>query len=100
MGRTWKFLILKLVVRIVTARLVFFWLDSPSGPRSPHCRGFQITLRHTTLGLTPPDLCLITHNSNDSMPRAGFETKFPARDRLQTHTHTATGIGNHRPLRD
>jgi hypothetical protein len=24
-----------------------------SGPRPPHCRGFTITLRHTTLGRTP-----------------------------------------------
>jgi hypothetical protein len=81
MGRTWKFLMLKLVVHIVTTRLVFSWLDSPSRPRSPHCRGFEITLRNTTLGLTPLDLYLITHNTNDSMPPAGFETEFPARER-------------------
>jgi hypothetical protein len=100
-GRTWKFLMLKLVVHMVTTRLVFSWFDSPSGPRSPHCRGFDFTLRHTIFGLIPPDLCLITHNTNDSMPPAGFETKFPARQRLQTHTLNcaATGIGNHRSLR-
>jgi hypothetical protein len=26
----------------------FSWLDSPSGPRPPHYRGFVITFRHTT----------------------------------------------------
>ena len=35
---------------------VFFpWLDSPSELRTPHCWGFEITLRHTTLGRTPLD---------------------------------------------
>jgi hypothetical protein len=28
---------------------------APSGPGSPHCRGFTITLRHTSLGRTPLD---------------------------------------------
>ena len=31
------------------------WLDSPSGPRPPHCWGFKIALRHTTFGKTPLD---------------------------------------------
>jgi len=30
-------------------------LDIPSGPRLPHCQGFNITFRHTTLGRTPLD---------------------------------------------
>jgi len=29
--------------------------QEPSGPRPPHYRGFTITLRHTTLGMTPLD---------------------------------------------
>jgi hypothetical protein len=33
----------------------FLWLDNPSGPRLPHCRGFEITLRHTTVGRTHLD---------------------------------------------
>ena len=28
---------------------------APSGPRSPHCRGFTITLRHTALCRVPLD---------------------------------------------
>ena len=48
------------------------WLDSSSGPRPPHYRGFTITLRHTTLGRTrldegsarPRDLYLTTHNTD------------------------------------
>jgi hypothetical protein len=31
------------------------WHNSPSAPRPHHCRGFTITLRHTTLGRTPLD---------------------------------------------
>ena len=31
------------------------WLGSPSGPRPIHCSGFEVTLRHTTLGRTPLD---------------------------------------------
>jgi hypothetical protein len=30
-------------------------LDSPRRPRPPYCRGFEITLKHTTLGTTHPD---------------------------------------------
>ena len=32
-----------------------FLTTAPSGPRSPHCRGFKITHRHITLGRTPLD---------------------------------------------
>jgi hypothetical protein len=32
--------------------LFLSWRSNPSGPRSPHCRGFMITLRHTTPGRT------------------------------------------------
>jgi hypothetical protein len=36
--------------------LIFFsWFDSPRGSRPPHCRGFEITFRHTTVGRTPLD---------------------------------------------
>jgi len=30
-------------------------MTASSGPGPPHCRGFTITLRHTTLGRTPLD---------------------------------------------
>jgi len=30
-------------------------MTAPNGPRPPHCRGFTITLRHTTPGRTPLD---------------------------------------------
>ena len=71
------------------------WRNSPSGPRRPHCRGFIITLRHTTLGKTPlgewstrcRDLYLTTHNTHKiqtSMPPAGFEPTISARELPQT----------------
>ena len=88
----------------------FFYRDAtalPSGPRPPHCRGYTITLRHTTLGRTPldewparcRDLYLTTHNTHNkyiSMPLAGFEPTIPASERQQTHAldRTTTGIGN------
>ena len=72
------------------------WLDRPSGPRPPHCWGFEIRLRHTTLGRTPLDdwsisrraLHLTTHNIHKrqtSIPLAGFEPAIPVSEkRLRT----------------
>jgi hypothetical protein len=37
----------------IGSMILFSWLDRPSGPRPPHLWGFKITLRHTTLGITP-----------------------------------------------
>jgi hypothetical protein len=36
--------------RTIIRTSFFLWLDSPRVPVPPHCRGFTITLRHTTLG--------------------------------------------------
>jgi hypothetical protein len=68
----------------------------PSGPRSPHYRGFTVTLRHTTLGKTPlddwsarrRDLYLTTNNTHSRqifMPSAGFEPAIPASELPKTH---------------
>jgi hypothetical protein len=35
--------------------LFVFGVKAPRGPVPPHCRGFTITLRHTTVGRTPLD---------------------------------------------
>jgi hypothetical protein len=80
---------------------------APSGPKPPHCRGFTITLRHTTLRRPPldewparhRDLYLTTHNTHKrqtSMPLAGFEPTIPGSERPQTHAldRAATGTGN------
>jgi hypothetical protein len=74
--------------------IIYFspWLDSPSGPRPPHCWGSSITLRHTTLRRTPldewsarrRDLYLTTHNTHKrqtSMPPSGFEPAIPVSER-------------------
>ena len=37
--------------------LSFRGSTAPSGPGPPHCRGFAITLKHTTHGRTPLDEC-------------------------------------------
>jgi len=78
----------------------------PSGPRSPHYRGFVITLRHTELGRTSLDewsarrrnLYLTPHNTQKtqtSMPPEGFEPATGASERPQNHAldRAATGIG-------
>ena len=83
------------------------WRNSPSGPRPPHCRGFAITLRHTTLGRTPldewsarrTDLYQTTHNTHNrqtSMPLAWIEPAIPASKGPQTHAldRVITGIGS------
>jgi hypothetical protein len=73
---------------------VFFFCNSataPSGPGSPHYRGFN-DHRHTTLGRTPldegparrRDLYLTinnTHQRQISMPQAGFKPTIPASER-------------------
>jgi hypothetical protein len=80
----------------------------PRGPRLAQCRGFTITLRHTTLGRTPlgegsarrRELCLTTHDNHKrqtSMPLVGFEHAIQASERPQTCALdcAATGIGWH-----
>jgi len=63
-----------------------------SGPGSPHCRGFMITLKHTTLGTIPLDewsthrrdiylKTYKTHKGQITMRPVGFEPAIPASDR-------------------
>jgi hypothetical protein len=76
---------------------------APSGQGPPNCRGFTITLRHTTLGRTPLESIpthrpLTTHNTHKrqtSKPPAGFEHAVPASERPQMRTldRVASGIG-------
>jgi len=83
-------------------------VTAPIGPGHPQYWGFTITLRHTTLGRTPPDewsarsreLYLTTsdnHKRHTSMPPAGFEPTILARERSQTHAleYAATRIDIH-----
>ena len=68
---------------------------APSGPGSPHYRGFAIKFRHITVGGTPLDersarsrgLYLTTHsthNRHTSMPPARFEPTIAAGEGPQT----------------
>jgi len=58
-----------MVTSFLVSYLLFLWPDSPSGPGIPYCWGFEITLRHSTLGRHPleewsvrhRDLYLTTH---------------------------------------
>jgi hypothetical protein len=85
----------------------FSWLDSPRKPRLPHCWGFEIILRHITLGRTPLNgwsfrrryLYLTAHNTHNRqtcMSPTGFEPVIPACQRPQTRVldRAATGIGD------
>jgi hypothetical protein len=85
--------------------IYILWLHSPSGPRPPPCRGFEITLRHTTVGRTPlhewstrrRDLYLTTHNNHKtqtSMSPAGFEPWVPASERPQSTPYNAWPLGS------
>jgi hypothetical protein len=97
---------LKEILPLWKPRLIFFSIGAtaPSGPGSPHYRGFTITLRHITLGRTPlgewsarrRDLYLTTHKTHKrqtSMPPAGFELTIPASERPQTHALDRAAIG-------
>jgi len=77
-----------------------------SGPGPPHCRGFTITLRHTTLDRKPldegsgrrrplPDNTQHSQQTDDHGP-GGTGARNPARERSQTHTvdGAATGTGS------
>ena len=80
-----------------------FFLRSniPVGPRPPYCWGFEITLRHITLGRTPSnewsthrrDLYLTTHNRQTSMPPVEFKPAIPSTERLQTYALNRAAIG-------
>jgi hypothetical protein len=87
--------------------IFFSWVDSVREPRPPHCWGFEIILRHTTLGRIPlnewsvrrRNLYLTTHNNHNgqtSISSARFEPVIPACQRPQTHVldRAATGIGD------
>ena len=76
----------------------------PSGPRPPHYWGFEIILRHTTLGRTPleewsaprRDLYMTTHNTHKrqtSTPLAEFEPAITADKLLQTHALDRAAAG-------
>jgi hypothetical protein len=76
-------------------RIFFPRLESSIGPKPS--RGFQITLRHTTLGVIAldewsvlrRDLWLTTHNTYKeqiSTPPAGIEPTISANERLQTRS--------------
>jgi hypothetical protein len=87
---------------------IFFFCGPTShiGSGPPHCWGFTITLRHTTLIRTPldewsarrRDLYLTarnTHKRQTSMSSVGFKPTIPASKQPQTHAlaRVATGIG-------
>ena len=97
------------ILNVVIIYFFYHGATAPSRPRPPHCRGFTITLRHTTFGRTPLDkwsgrrrnLYLTTHNTHNrrtSMPQAAFEPALPASERPQTHPlhRAATRIGDYR----
>ena len=94
-----------LVRRCRYSHYFYHGATAPSGPRSPHCRGITITLRHITLGRTSLDewstrrrdlyMSNTQHSQQRiSMPSAGFEPATPKSAMPQAHAldSTATGI--------
>jgi hypothetical protein len=89
----------KLILERSSRRTMFdFSVDSPppggataprrSGP--PHYRGFMITLRHTTLGMTPLDGWSARRRNNRLIPTS-------TRHSQQTNIHSPRGIRTHNP---
>ena len=82
------------LIILFIAKIFFLHIaTAPSGPEPPHCRGFTITPRHTTMGRTSldewsarsKDLCLTarTHNTRKR------ELSIPWRDSNQQSQHRA-----------
>jgi hypothetical protein len=76
--------------------------ESPSGPRRPHCWGFDVTLRYTALGsirvIGPSQRPLTkrnTHTRQTTISSAGLEPAIPVTQRPKTQEldRTAAGIG-------
>jgi len=104
----WLFYLILMYFFIIPFNVMLFatfftGTTAPSRPGLPHYRGFTITLRPTTLCMTPPeewsarrrDVYLTTHNTHEtSMPPAGFKPAISASERLQTHAfvRAATSI--------
>ena len=101
-------------VSIVPPVLYFFMAQQPpSGPEPPHCRGFTITPRHTTVGRTPldewsarrRDLYLTTQHTDtpqsvgllwtSDQPKA--ETSTVQHNTLTTDIYAPGGIQTHNP---
>ena len=73
------------------AKFFFHVATAPSGPATSHCRGFTMTIRHTTLSRTPVDersgrrrdLYLITYNTHKRQihtpPPGGIRTRSPSK---------------------
>jgi hypothetical protein len=77
------------LLTINSALRIFFYHGATThiGPWPPHCRGFMITLRHTTLGRT----CL------DEWP-ARLRDLYPtAHNTQETNIHASDGIRTHNP---
>ena len=78
--------------------ILFHASTVPIGPATPHYWGFTITLRHTTLGMTPldewlarhRDLYLTTHNTHKTH-------SYPLRDSKCNHRKRAAAIPPLRP---
>jgi hypothetical protein len=70
--------------------------SSMLGP--PNCRGFTVTLRHTTLDRTPlyewSETCTWQHTTLTTMPPPGFEPALPASERPQTRTSDRVVAGS------
>jgi hypothetical protein len=91
---------------------IFFVARPRSWARASYFRGFEITLRHTTLGGTPLDEWsarqrLLPDNTQHSQETdihapERFELAIPASEQPQTHAldHMATGIGQETVYRE
>ena len=77
-----------------------------SGPRPPHCLGFTITLKHTILGTSSPDMLSAhhrdlnltihkTHKRQTSLFPCGIQTAIPRSMWPQTHALAHADVWTH-----
>jgi hypothetical protein len=82
----------------------FLYATALKGPKPPHCWGFEIIFRHTTLSKTPleevwahsRDLYLTTHNiqtRHKSLTPVGFEPAIPTSEQPQTYCLDSVTFG-------
>ena len=100
----WVVNLMALACQYILLLLIFsHGTTAPCGPEPPHCRGFTITLRHTTLSRTALNEWSARRRDLYPSTYSSQETDFHAPGGISTHNpsrraaldRAATGIGYH-----
>jgi hypothetical protein len=66
-------------ISLLQASFSFYDSTAPSGSRTPHCSGFEITFRHTTLGRLLRASVTQHAYETDIHARGGIRTRIPGK---------------------